>query len=255
MNEICKKIRRNILWASKESGHGHIPTCFSIVEILYSLYSGMFLNSPERDIFVLSKGHAALALYCVLAEFEFFPMADVRTMGNFLSNFGCHADRLKIPGIEVSTGSLGHGIGVAVGIALAFKIQGSTRRVYTLIGDGESNEGTIWESVMVAVNLGLNNLTIIYDDNQSHSRGLQIHDPEAHFEGFGCDVVSVFGHDVAALNKAIDSCSYGVKVVVAHTVKGYGCETLVRDPYAWHRRTPNIEEYEGLVRELDEKSV
>ncbi|MGA2477385.1 MAG: 1-deoxy-D-xylulose-5-phosphate synthase N-terminal domain-containing protein [Spirochaetia bacterium] len=260
MDPVCREIRRNILTVAKESGHGHIPTCFSIVEVLRALYATMKQDParPEwekRDIFVLSKGHAALALYCALAEFGYFPPEDVRSLGAFMSNFGCHADRTKLPGVEVSTGSLGHGIGVAAGIALAFKIQKSDRRVFTLIGDGESNEGSVWEAIMVAVDRKLNNLTVIYDDNQSHARGLQIKDPEAQFGGFGCEVVGIAGHDHYALMKAIEKPSDGMKVIVAHTVKGYGCETLVRDQYAWHRRSPNDEEFQVLMRELDEKAV
>jgi transketolase len=260
MHLRCREIRKTILGVAKESGHGHIPTCFSIVEILDALYATM-THDPrrpdwgERDIFVLSKGHAALALYCTLAQFGYFPSESVYSFGAFMSNFGCHADRLKLPGVEVSTGSLGHGIGVATGIAIAFKIQGSPRRVFTLIGDGESNEGTVWEAILVAVNQKLDNLTIIYDDNQSHSRGLQIRDPEAHFRGFGCDVLSVQGHDHEVLMQTLPKSSAGVRVIVAHTQKGYGCETLVRDQYAWHRRSPNDEEFAALVRELDEKTV
>lgn len=256
----CAEIRRNILKISKESGHGHIPTCFSIVEILYSLYSVMKHNPvrpdwDERDIFVLSKGHAALAQYCTLGYYGYFPVEKVFTFGAFMSDFGCHADRTKIPGIEVSTGSLGHGIGVAAGIALAFKIQKSPRQVYTLIGDGESNEGTVWEAIMVAVNQELNNLTVIYDDNRSHSRGLQIQDPAAHFRGFGCNAIEIPGHDHEALIDGFHRPCQGVKVIVAHTEKGHGCEMLTRNQYEWHRRSPNNEEFMTMMRELDEKTV
>jgi transketolase len=256
----CYEIRKNILRVSKESGHGHIPTCFSIVEILHAIYSVMKHDPArpqwdERDIFVLSKGHAALAHYHTLASFGYFPIESVYTFGDFMSDFGCHADRTKIPGIEVSTGSLGHGIGVAAGVALAFKIRKSQRRVFTIIGDGESNEGSVWEAVMVAVSQKLNNLTIIYDNNQSHSRGLQINDPEAHFRGFGCDVIGVSGHDPAALKDVLQRPSQRVKVVVARTVKGYGCETLSANQYEWHRRSPNDAEFEILMRELDEKTI
>lgn len=260
MQNICTEIRKDILRVSKESGHGHIPTCFSIVEILCSLYKNMRHDPArpdwdERDIFVLSKGHAALAHYCTLAEFGYFAREKVQAFGAFMSDFGCHADRTKLPGIEVSTGSLGHGIGVAAGIALAFKIKKSPQRVFTIIGDGESNEGTVWEAILVAVSQGLDNLTIIYDDNRSHSRGLQITDPEAHFRGFGCDVIAVPGHDLDALAEALQRPGTGVKVVVARTVKGYGCEALARNQYEWHRRSPNDEEFENLMRELDEKTI
>lgn len=260
MQNVCTEIRKNILRVSKESGHGHIPTCFSIVEILCALYKNMHHDPArpdwdERDIFVLSKGHAALAHYCTLAKFGYFAQENVHAFGAFMSDFGCHADRTKLPGIEVSTGSLGHGIGVAAGIALAFKIKKTPRRVFTIIGDGESNEGTVWEAILVAVSQGLDNFTIIYDDNRSHSRGLQINDPETHFRGFGCDVIGVPGHDLDALSEALLRPGKGVKVIVARTVKGYGCEALSRNQYEWHRRSPNDEEFENLMRELDEKTI
>lgn len=256
----CANIRKNILRISKESGHGHIPTCFSIVEILHSLYTTMKHDPAhpdwnERDIFILSKGHAALAHYCTLSHFGYFPIDRVFSFGQFMSSFGCHADRLKIPGIEVSTGSLGHGIGVAVGVALAFKIRRSPRQVFTIIGDGESNEGSVWEATMVGVDQKLNNLTIIYDDNRSHSRGLQIRDPAAHFQGFGCDVIEVEGHDHNALNEAMVKTSSGLKVIIARTEKGYGCDMLIQNQYEWHRRSPNQEEFLKLMGELDEKTI
>lgn len=260
MIAACTNIRKNILAIAKSSGHGHIPTCFSIVEALYAVYDFM-QHKPDnpswvdRDIFILSKGHGALAHYCVLANFKYFDINKVHALGAFMSDFGCHADRLKVPGIEVSTGSLGHGIGVATGIALAFKIKKSPRKIYTLIGDGESNEGSVWEAVMIAVNRKLDNLTILYDDNRSHSRGLQIQDPAAQFRGFGCDVIECPGHDLVALKEALRHPVKGVKVIIAHTEKGHGSSVLVQDQYAWHRRSPNDEEFSALMRELDEKTI
>lgn len=260
MDIFCKNIRESILRISHYSGHGHIPTCFSIIEILYALY-GTMRNDPkrpdwnERDIFILSKGHAALGLYCTLASLGYFSSAEVFDFGMCDSRFGCHADRLKIPGVEVSTGSLGHGIGIAVGMALGLKISDNSRKVFTLVGDGEANEGTVWEAVMVAVNRGLNNLTIIYDDNRSHARGLQITDPVAQFRGFGCEVVEVDGHDVGALKKAFLQEAQKVKVIVARTLKGYGCDTFLRNHYEWHSRSPNDAELAMLMGELNAKAV
>jgi len=256
----CRNVRKNILRISKISGHGHIPTCFSVVEILYSIYSSIRhdpLNSQweERDIFILSKGHAALAHYCVLAEFGYFNVKKVELFGSFMSDFGCHADHFKIPGIEASTGSLGHGIGLAVGMALALRIKKTDRSVVTLIGDGESNEGSVWEAVLVAESLKLGNLTIIYDNNMSHSRGLQIHNPVEHFSGFGCHVVEVNGHDVNSLAAEVKNQGTTVKVIVANTKKGCGCGTLINNQYEWHRRSPNDEEYVKLMKELDEEAI
>src|SRR3990172_8576982 len=256
----CRNIRKNILNIAKSSGHGHIPTCYSVVEIIYAIYSSIKHDpvNPRwegRDIFILSKGHAALAYYCALAEFGYFDIKELESFGGFMSDFGCHADRFKIPGIEASTGSLGHGIGLAVGIALAFRIRKSERRVFTLIGDGESNDGSVWEAVLVAENLRLNNLTIIYDNNMSHSRGLQIRNPAEHFRGFGCEVVELNGHDVDAISAEITKSVDTVKVIVANTIKGCGCRTFVENQYEWHRRSPNDEEFTKLIKELYEEAI
>jgi len=260
MIPACKEIRKDILRISNISGHGHIPTCFSVVEILYALYSTIKHDPKnpswkERDIFMLSKGHASLAHYCILSEFGYFDKKRLETFGAFMSDFGCHADRLKVPGIEASTGSLGHGIGLAVGMALGLKIKQTNRKVYTLIGDGESNEGSVWEAVMVAVNLKLDNLTIIYDNNMSHSRGLQINNPAAHFKGFGCEVVEVNGHDIETLKNEIIIKGDTVKVIVANTIKGCGSKTFIENQYEWHRKSPNDKEFVTLMGEICEETI
>src|SRR5580765_317549 len=177
MTPACRDIRRNILQGSRASGHGHIPTSFSVIEMLCSVYDTMKHNPQDpkwsgRDIFILSKGHSALGYYGVLAHYGYFKNEELGTFGAFQSRLGCHPDRLKAPGVELSTGSLGHGIAVATGVALAFQIEKSPRQVYTLIGDGESNEGSVWEAVMVATNLKLGNLTILFDFNKSQVRSL-----------------------------------------------------------------------------------
>jgi transketolase len=230
------------------------------VEILYAIYDTMKHNPkdpswPERDIFILSKGHASLAHYCILAHFGYFDMKKVYSFGSFMSDFGGHADRFKIPGIEASTGSLGHGIGLSVGVALAFKISKNPRKVYVLIGDGEANEGSVWEAIMVAADLKLANLTIIYDDNRSHLRGLQIYNPGEKLAAFKCDVSEVDGHDINEIKQAIKRESNTVKAIVAKTKKGYGCKTLVDNQYEWHRKSPCDSELQTLLRELDEKAV
>ena len=260
MTPVAKKVREDILHCSRESGHGHIPTCFSIVELLLAVYSTMRHRPQdpkwqERDIFILSKGHAALGYYCVLAEAGYFDVGEVETFGGCGSRFGCHVDRLKVPGGEVSTGSLGHGIGVAVGMALAFKIQESQRKVYTIIGDGESNEGTVWESLMAASNLGLDNLTVLFDNNDSQKRCLPVSNPAAKFKAFGCAVEEVDGHNLEQLKSALDIPSKIPKTIVANTVKGFGCKTLVDEVYAWHRRSPKDDEYIQLMEELNAQTI
>lgn len=260
MNDVGRRIRRNILRVSHASGHGHIPTCFSVIEVLLAVY-GRMRHAPDnpgradRDVFVLSKGHAALGYYCVLAELGYFDVEEVTGFGTYGCRFGCHADRLKVPGVEASTGSLGHGIGLAAGMALGLKIEGSHRRVFTLIGDGESNEGTVWEAIMVAADRGLDNLTIIYDDNKSQGRCLSIANPVERLAAFGCDVVEAPGHDVAALERALELRPGKVNALVARTLKGYGCRTLVDNMYEWHRKSPNTEILAQLMEELDAWSV
>jgi transketolase len=260
MKEECRKIREEILKISHASGHGHIPTCFSVVEILYAVYDHMRHDPKkptwrQRDLCILSKGHAALAHYCILAHFGYFPMEKVYTFGAFNSDFGCHADRFKVTGIEASTGSLGHGIGIAVGMALGIKMRKSNRKVYTVIGDGESNEGSVWESLLVADNLGLNNLTVIYDNNMSHSRGLQITEPVKKLQAFGCQSYEVNGHDVEAIKNALVAPQKRPKALVANTVKGFGSKTLSANQYEWHRKSPTDDQLRMLLEEINATAI
>lgn len=260
MNPECLKIREHILKASAQSGHGHIPTCFSVVEMLYSVYRQMRHRPhqpdwPERDLFILSKGHAALGLYAVLAHFGYFDPEELGRFGAYQSRLGCHPDRTKVPGVEASTGSLGHGIGIAAGMALALKIRRSERQVYTLIGDGEANEGSVWEALMVAVDQKLTNLTVLYDNNQSQVRCLQIPNPVERLSAFGCQVLEVNGHDLAELEQALATSVQGVRAVVCHTVKGQGCRSISEDMFAWHRRSPNPTELQQLLEELHASAV
>lgn len=258
---VSKRIRKQIIQTSHISGHGHIPTCFSVIELMLSAYKVMKHDPANpswngRDIFILSKGHAALGHYSVLEEMGYFPAEQLKTFGSFKSALGCHADRFKVPGVEVSTGSLGHGISVAVGIALAFKISKSARRVFCIFGDGESNEGTVWESIMVASHMKLNNLVLMLDNNNSQIRCLPITDPAEKFRSFGCEVDVVNGHDINILTEKLSGQNMSnVKVIVANTIKGYGCKTLVENMFAWHRRSPNQEEMIQLFKELDEAAI
>jgi transketolase len=251
------QIRENILKISHDSGHGHIPTCFSIIELLLGVYDTMNHlpenpDSEERDLFILSKGHASLGLYCVLANNGYFPIEEVYEFGKFGSKYGCHVDRKKVLGVEASTGSLGHGIGLAVGMAMAFKLSGNNKRVYVLIGDGESNEGTVWEAIMVAVHQDLDNLVILVDNNCSQTRCLPLDEPKNKFTAFGCDVEVVNGHDLIEIKNALDKKQESVRVIVGNTKKGYGCNTLVEDMFAWHRRSPNDSELTQLLEELND---
>ena len=260
MTPACKEIRRKILHTSRASGHGHIPTSFSVVEMLSAVYDTMRHDPAkpgweERDIFILSKGHASLGFYCVLSQYGYIPDEELKTFGAFQSRLGCHPDRLKVPGVEASTGSLGHGIAIGVGMALAFKLQGSSRKVYTLIGDGESNEGSVWEALMVATHLQLDNLTVLYDNNRSQERSLPIPNPRERLAAFGCEAVQVNGHDLSALKKTLALKQTNVKAVVCDTVKGFPCPTLAKNVFEWHRKSPDEHQFKQLIGELDAQTV
>jgi transketolase len=255
-NPDPKKIREHIIDCSAASGHGHIPTSFSVVEMILAAYSKMNYfpanpRQPQRDIFILSKGHAALGYYCCLAELGFFNWEEVKTFGLAGTRFGCHPDRMKCDAIEVSSGSLGHGIGLGVGIAMGYKIRKLPNKVFALVGDGESNEGSVWESIMIAAAQKLANLTVLYDHNRSQTRCLQIENPAERFRAFGCETLEVDGHSLGALSEAIDHKSQDrPKVIVCRTIKGFGCPTLVEKVFEWHRRSPKGDEVEMLKKEL-----
>jgi transketolase len=175
---ILKSLRRDILDAGYISKEGHIPSAFSILEIVYGSYKCINKNRScgyseiDLDKFVLSKGHGALALYAVLAEFDHFSKDWKNNFASFNSDFGGHPDRLKVPGIEASTGSLGHGIAIAAGIAYAQKMRSTKAKVFCLIGDGELNEGTIWETLLIANQHRLDNFIVIVDQNHSSDRAM-----------------------------------------------------------------------------------
>ena len=213
-------------------------------------------NWEGRDIFILSKGHASLSYYTILSHHGYFALDDIKTLKKYNSKFGGHPDRLKVPGVESSTGSLGHGIGIAVGMALAFKIKKSYRKVYVLVGDGEANEGSVWESIMIAVNEKLDNLVIIFDVNKSQTRGLQLSNIDGVCKEFGCAVEKIFGHDVNKIKNAF-KCGKKNKplVIVAETIKGYPCRTLIENKFEWHSKVPNDDYYKIFMDELNEKTI
>jgi len=260
MDSICKEIRKNILKISMESKQGHIPTSFSIIECLVAVYQSIRHNPKqpdwqERDLFVLSKGHASLGLYAVLDHFGYFKNHDIRTFGAFGSIFGCHPDRNKVPGIEASTGSLGHGIGLALGMAFGLTLHNTNRKVITLIGDGESNEGTIWEAFQVAENLNLFNFLVIIDYNQSQGRCLPLIMPVKKLQAFGWETCEIDGHNLNELKSEIPKPHNRPKVIIAHTKKGYGCKTLENNYFEWHRKSPTQKQLKQLIAELKDPNT
>jgi transketolase len=237
-------------------GEGHIASAFSILDILWVLYDRVLRIDPknpksdERDRFLLSKGHGSLSLYAVLAEKGFFPVCELERFGTFDSFLGGHPDCNNVPGVEASTGSLGHGLPMAVGMALGMRIRKVNRRVFVLVGDGECNEGSIWESALLAVHHRLSNLTCIVDYNHSTDRALLLGDLAAKFTSFGWATATVNGHDHHAIHNALVRTELDCPTaVVAETVKGFGCKQMENNP-AWHHRAPTQDDLAAILEEL-----
>lgn len=255
INEI-NSIKRNILQVAYDSKEGHIASSFSIINILYVIYKRILkidindLMNENRDIFILSKGHASLGLYAVLQNMGFISQSDLSSFCKLGSQLGGHPDRNKVNGVEVSTGSLGHGLPMAVGMALGYKIQKKNNRAFVLIGDGELNEGSMWESIILAAHHSLNNLTCIVDYNHSTDRAVYLGDLSNKFSAFGWAVRSINGHDNEEIYNALDSGNHDAPmVIIANTIKGYGCKMMENNP-EWHHKSPNSEQLDKMLEEL-----
>lgn len=256
MTEKMRDLRKQILTVSHTNQEGHIPTAFSILDILYVLYNDVMDIDPQkpekpiRDRLIVSKGHASIGIYAVMADRGYFPKEELMTYCRFGSRLGGHPDRNKIPGVDVSTGSLGHGFPLAVGVAMGMRIKNTPGVVYVIVGDGEMNEGTMWESVLLAKEHNLSNLVCILDYNHSGDRAINLGDMEQKFTAFGWETVSVDGHDHTALTNALHPpVGDAPKMVIANTIKGYGCPMIENNP-AWHHRSPNDEEYKQMMEDL-----
>ncbi len=251
------KLKRQILTATTVTKEGHIPSAFSILDIVWTLYDRVLRHDPknpksdDRDRFILSKGHGSLAAYTVLAERGFFPAEELDQYCTFKSRLGGHPDHNKVPGIEASTGSLGHGLPFGVGVAMALRIRKVDRRVFVIVGDAECNEGSIWEAVLLAAHHKLANLTCIVDYNHSTDRALNMGNITAKFEAFGWAGCTIDGHDADAIEKALRAQDPArPTVIVAETVKGKGVKQMEGNP-AWHHRSPSKEELAAMLRELE----
>lgn len=257
-----KELRKRILNVAYTGKDANLQSCFSSIEILYALYHGVMnwtpedAKSPERDYFILSKGQSSLALSAVLEEKGLFEREELNTFCEFGSRFSMQLDRTKFSegGIENSAGSLGHGFPMAVGLANATRIKGGRNRIYVLAGDGEMNEGTMWEACAFAGGHKLDNLTLIIDDNESIGRMLDLSPLKDKLEAFGFSVSEVDGHDVVKLKNVLSECKNTVgkpQAVIAHTIRGYGSKTLMSDN-SWFHRSPDDEELEMLKKEVDD---
>ena len=248
-----------MIFKSKSS---HIGSSLSIVEILVTLYFNILkidqkkLNESNNDRFILSKAHGSAALYAVLAERDFFPL---NYLEKYYSNDGIlpgHLDRTSVPGIEFSAGALGHGLSAAIGMSISYKQSKNSGRIFVLIGDGECNEGSIWEGAMLAAHLKLNNLTAILDYNkiQSFGRTNDVINQEPiidKWKAFGWNVIEVDGHNFNELIDAFNLEHNKPKVIISHTVKGKGI-SFMEDKLEWHYKSPNNEQFENALKEIED---
>jgi transketolase len=266
IRNTTKRLRKEIFLTAYSRGVGHLASAYSAVEIIYTLYLGGVMKynaaNPDwegRDYFILSKGHGSLALYSILCEAGFFPKT---WMQNFCCPdgiLGVEPHTLEIPGVEASTGSLGHGLSIGVGMALALKSDAKPNHVYVLVGDGECQEGSIWEAVMSAAAFNLDNLTMIIDYNHIQKMDfikniIGIDNLAEKLSVFGWNTKHVDGHDTEALKSAFSGV-WGTgkpRCVMAETVKGKGLSVMENNP-AWHWRMPNKKELKVFMNELDIK--
>lgn len=257
MDAILKEMRKTMLRASALGKDGNLQSSFSSLEILWTLYDHFLplsqseLEDKDRNRFVLSKGQSNFALMVVLAEKGLVDKKELNSFCKFDSRISMQADRTKFGSfIETSAGSLGHGFPMAVGMAWAKKIRGEKGLIFCLAGDGEMNEGTMWEAAIFAASEGLDNLVLIVDNNHSIGRMINMGDLKKKFEAFGFSVDEVNGHDTFELISVFNKVHTSPHVILANTVRGYGSKTLMEDR-SWFHRYPKGEELEQLIEEVD----
>lgn len=264
LKNIARETRLNCLEMQHLAHKGHLGGAFSVTDILVAIYCSDIVdispkktNDPGRDRVIFSKGHACLSLYAVLADRGFFPKKELEKYGQNNTFLGGHPDHF-IPGVEVSSGSLGHGLGIGSGMALAAKLNNQKYLTYVILGDGECNEGSIWEGVSFAVAQELNNLIAIVDDNRVAATsktekfvGATL--MEDKWKSFGWDSLSIDGNDISEVIKALKKTktrnSKKPIVIIANTVKGKGVSFMEDDP-KWHHGVPNDAQYEQARKQL-----
>jgi len=268
--ELAQKafdLRKVVVEMIMESGGGHIGGDFSVMETLVTLYNQVMNISPEnaddpdRDYFVMSKGHSVEAYYAVLADKGFFPTEKViKEFSQFGSLFIGHPNN-ELPGIEMNSGSLGHGLPVCVGMALACRMDQRPSRIYTVMGDGELAEGSVWEGFMAAGHYGLDNLCAVVDRNHLQISGtteqVMTHENlHNQVESFGWNVIEVDGNSISELEDAFETAKT-VKgkptCIIANTIKGFGGGEVMEDKASWHHHVPNQEEYQQIMDEIERR--
>ena len=255
MDPLRQRIAR-MVYTAKD---GHIPSAFSIVDILSTLYTKILKYDPrnpqweDRDYFILSKGHGCVGLYVVLKEAGFVEERDLEEFCTVRGILGEHPDCTKVPGVEASTGSLGHGFPLAVGLAFGLKIQKKPNRVITLVGDGECHEGTVWEAANIANNHDLGNLCVIVDWNKSAAQLMPKDDLAQKWKAFGWEVQEVDGHNKPEIESAINAVKFKLDgtphVILAHTTKGKGVP-FIEGHGPWHHKVPSEQELEQIMELL-----
>jgi len=264
MEAIAKRLRCHIITMIGKAGSGHPGGSLSAVEILTALYFKVLKhkpqdpNWPDRDRFILSKGHAAPALYATLAECGYFPVDELATLRQLDSRLQGHADRTVTPGVEMSAGALGQGLSFAIGVALAGRLNLKDYGVYVLLGDGECDEGQVWEAAMAAAHFKVDNLVAIVDNNGQQIGGwnrdvMNLEPFNKKWRAFGWQVIEVDGHSIPQLIQAFDQ-SRKIKrqptVIIAHTIKGKGVSFMENNP-DFHGKAPNAEEVKLALKELE----
>jgi transketolase len=266
LDERSKDLRRVIVRTLQKARRGHVGAAFSLIEIFRVLYDDVLRFNPQdpkwkgRDRCILSKGHGCLALYALLADKGYFPPAELDKFCAPDGILGGHPDAGKVPGVEASTGALGHGLPIGVGIALSQRIVKSDSRVFVVLGDGECNEGSVWEAAMCAGKHGLSNLTAIVDYNkhQSYASTKEVQDLEPFadkWRSFGFAVREVDGHDVPALRATLGALPFVADkpcAVIAHTVKGKGAHFAENNMKWHHKNKVTDQEVEALLAAIGE---
>ncbi len=264
LKKYAAKIRKHIIDEVYSAASGHPGGSLSCADILTALYFSVMNVNPkqphweDRDRFVLSKGHCSPALYAALAEKGFFPAEDLLSFRKIDSYLEGHPSMRYVPGVDMSTGSLGQGISAAVGMALAGKLDEKNYRVYTVLGDGELQEGQVWEASMAAAHYKLDNLTAFLDHNglQIDGKITDVMSPEpvaGKFEAFGWNVIKVDGHDIEKIIEAINqamSLKDKPTIIIAETIKGKGV-SFMENQAGWHGTAPNKEQRDRAIEELD----
>jgi len=264
MGAAAKRLRRHIITMTGKAGSGHPGGSLSAAEIVTALYFKVLSHKPQdpcwpdRDRFILSKGHAAPLLYAILAERGYFPADELFTLRQLDSRLQGHTDCTLTPGVEMSAGSLGQGLSFAIGVSLAGRLSAQAYRVYVLLGDGECDEGQVWEAAMAAAHFKLDNLVAIVDNNGQQIDGwnrdvMNLAPFNKKWQAFGWHVIEVDGHDFTQLVQAFDQAKL-VKgqptVIIAHTIKGKGVSFMENNP-DFHGKAPTATEVEKALKELE----